>query len=92
MARLLLGRGGGQLGPDALPIIGSEVTAGHDAASHQLNRGAMLYRDRSATGAPLVYERWGDAHMAGKRCRAARIIPVQVAVQVHGRNYSVATV
>ncbi|EMR4172053.1 hypothetical protein R2537_007084 [Pseudomonas aeruginosa] len=30
--------------------------------------------------------------MASKRCRAARIIPIEVAVQVHGKNYSVATV
>lgn len=93
MARLLLDRRGrGQLGPNALPIIRTEVSTGDVTAGYLLNRRAMLHGNRPAPSAPLVHERWGNAHMAGKRCRAARIIPVQVAVQVHGRNYSVATV
>ncbi len=92
MARLLGRSGRGQLGPDALPVVRAQVAPRHNPTRDQLNRGAMLDRDRSAASSPLVYERWGDAHMAGKRCRAARIIPIEIGVQVHGKNYSVATV
>ena len=83
MARLLLGLGG-ELGPDALPVVGAQVAARHFPNRETLNRCAMLDWDWPASGAPLVDERRGNAHIASKSSCTARVIPIQVAVQVHG--------
>ena len=52
----------------------------------------MLDRHRPAACAPLIYERWGYAHASSERRCADRPFPTEVVVQVHGTNYSVATV
>ncbi|AQI00670.1 hypothetical protein ASC24_15970 [Bordetella pertussis] len=90
MSNLLLGLGG-QLGPDAGPVAGTQITAAYFAAGGPLYRCAMLDRNRSAARAPLIDECRGHSDLARQRCSTGGVFPVEIAIQVHGPNYSVAT-
>lgn len=94
MAGLLLDRPRlvGHLRPDSLPVLGPKISARNGAIRGKFNRSAMLDRDRSTVCSPLVDKRWGHAHTPSKRRSADRSVPIEVIVQIHGFNYSVATV
>lgn len=91
MSNLLLGLGG-QLGPDAGPVARTKITPAYLAGRGALNRCTMLDRNRSTARAPLINECRGHSDLARQRCGTGGVVPVEIAVQVHGRNYSVATV
>lgn len=82
----------GQLGPNALPVLGTQVAPRHGPGGRKFDRSAVLDRDRSAVRAPLIDKRRGHAHTPSKRRSADCSVPIEVIVQIHGFNYSVATV
>ncbi|MNL39975.1 hypothetical protein D3C87_1622860 [compost metagenome] len=82
----------GHLRPNSLPVLRPEVTSSDRTAGSMLNGRAVLDRDRPATRAPLIDKRRGYAHTSSEHRGADRSIPVEVIVQIHGSNYSVAIV
>ena len=72
------------------PVAGTQITAAYFAAGGLLYRCAMLDRNRSAARAPLIDECRGHSDLARQRCSTGGVFPVEIAIQVHGSNYSVA--
>ena len=82
----------GELRPNAVAVVGAQISPRDGATGGLLNGSAVLDRDWPAACAPLIYERWGHAHTSSERRCADRSIPTEVVIQIHGLNYSVATV
>lgn len=89
MARLLSRRGGGQFGPDALPVVGAEVAPRYGAIRRALNIKAPAHRHGPNSHAPLVEERRGHSDTSREFSSPRRAVPVKVFGQVHSANDSI---
>lgn len=68
--------GGGQLGPNLVPVVGAQILAGHGAGGEMFNRQAATYRHWADPFDPLPDQLWLRPNPAREHRLAA--VTVQV--------------
>lgn len=75
----------GQLGPDALPVVGEQLLAGNKSAGSGLDGRAMYDRNGTGTVGPAAYV-WGVCADGLGQCRLAAALLHEVLGEVHTRR------